>query len=146
MAPKAAAKAAPGSDSASTTEQQDNAIMAMCLRKIDPHTHKIDAAAVAEALGYTNPKSLGNRWSAMKKKYEDIRVEMSYPPRAGGPTSPKAPASPKVSPDKVQKKRGRKPKAAKASEPKAEDDETKAEEAKIEDLKVDDDKVSENEV
>jgi hypothetical protein len=44
---------------------------------------QIDAAAVAEALGYTNPKSLGNRWSAMKKKYEDIRVEMSYPPRAG---------------------------------------------------------------
>jgi hypothetical protein len=44
---------------------------------------QIDAAAVAEALGYTNPKSLGNRWSAMKKKYEDIRVEMSYPPRVG---------------------------------------------------------------
>jgi hypothetical protein len=41
MAPKAAAKAAPGSDSASTTEQQENAIMAMCLRKIDPHTHKV---------------------------------------------------------------------------------------------------------
>lgn len=101
MAPKAAAKAAQGSDPASATEQQENAIMAMCLRKIDPQTHKvrdsdtkpddkkvliifqIDAAAVAEALGYTNPKSLGNRWSAMKKKYEDIRVEMAYPPRSG---------------------------------------------------------------
>jgi hypothetical protein len=38
---------------------------------------QVDAVAVAEALGYGNPKSLGNRWSAMKKKY-DLRVELSF--------------------------------------------------------------------
>lgn len=41
---------------------------------------QVDAAAVAEALGYGNPKSIGNRWGALKKKY-GIQVDMSYPPR-----------------------------------------------------------------
>jgi hypothetical protein len=34
--------------------------------------------AVAEALGYGNVKSAGNRFSALKKKYS-LRVELFYP-------------------------------------------------------------------
>ena len=34
--------------------------------------------AVAEALGYTNAKSAGNRFSAIKKRYP-IHVEVAYP-------------------------------------------------------------------
>ncbi|KAF3386259.1 hypothetical protein F1880_001276 [Penicillium rolfsii] len=112
-------------------ERQEMAIMAMCLRKIDPITHKVDSAAVAEAFGYSNPKSIGNRWGVLKKKY-GIQVEMSYP---------KAASSPKVSQDKVQKKRGRKP-AAKASEPKIDDDD---DDTTAEEVKVEDGKASENE-
>lgn len=38
---------------------------------------QVDMGAVAEALGYGNVKSAGNRFSALKKKY-NLRVELSY--------------------------------------------------------------------
>ncbi|CEJ56679.1 hypothetical protein PMG11_02879 [Penicillium brasilianum] len=95
----------------------DNAFLAMCLRNIDPDSKKVDMGAVAEALGYGNVKSAGNRFSALKKKY-NLRVELSYH-RGDGPASPKGP------PSKVQKpgaRRGRKPNAEPAKESKPKDD------------------------
>jgi hypothetical protein len=40
-------------------------------------TFQVDMGAVADALGYGNVKSAGNRFSALKKKY-DIRIETTY--------------------------------------------------------------------
>ncbi|KAJ5390890.1 uncharacterized protein N7496_001958 [Penicillium cataractarum] len=115
---------------------QENAFLAMCLRNIDPDSKKVDMGAVAEALGYGNVKSAGNRFSSLKKKY-NLRVELSYA-RGDGP------ASPKGSPTKVQKpgaKRGRKPKAQPAEESKPKEDSENADDENTGDAE----KTSENE-
>ncbi|KAJ5440133.1 uncharacterized protein N7458_011131 [Penicillium daleae] len=141
MPPKSPVKSAKGSDSGM---DQENAFLAMCLRNIDPDSKKVDMGAVADALGYGNVKSAGNRFSALKKKY-DIRIETTYA-RSDGPGSP---ISPKPSPNKVQKpgaKRGRKPKAQTAAkEAQAKDEPEAKEEHDEDDHKAEVDKTSENE-
>ncbi|KAF7719010.1 Uncharacterized protein PECH_000190 [Penicillium ucsense] len=76
-------------------EHQENAFLAMCLRCLDLETKKVDAGAVAKALGYSNAKSAGNRFSAMRKKY-NLHIEFSYPRGAAKPGT-------KTSPNRVQK-------------------------------------------
>ncbi|EPS29600.1 hypothetical protein PDE_04550 [Penicillium oxalicum 114-2] len=72
-------------------ENLENAFLAMCLRHLNMETKKVDACAVAEALGYSNAKSAGNRFCALRKKY-NLRDEM-----------PQTKSSAKTTTNKVQK-------------------------------------------
>ncbi|KAJ5115303.1 hypothetical protein NUU61_001062 [Penicillium alfredii] len=47
----------------------DNEFLALCLKCVRAGDKKVDLIELAEALGYSNVKSAGNRWGAMKKKY-----------------------------------------------------------------------------
>ncbi|KAJ5167695.1 uncharacterized protein N7482_003289 [Penicillium canariense] len=120
---------APASPAADSGLDQENAFLAQCLKSMDATSKKIDMGAVAEALGYGNVKSAGNRFGSLKRKYS-IPVDVFYP-------RSKSPAIPKVSPNKVQKstaKRGRQPKAEVVREPESIQDDT------------DDDKPNEGEI
>ncbi|KAJ5676081.1 hypothetical protein N7462_008978 [Penicillium macrosclerotiorum] len=85
-------------NSADTGADSENRFLAQCLKCLDPEEKKIDMAAVAAALEYTNSKSAGNRYGQLRKKYS-IKVDTFYP---------RGEAISKVT--KPPRKRGRKPK------------------------------------
>ncbi|KAJ5386306.1 hypothetical protein N7509_008847 [Penicillium cosmopolitanum] len=72
-----------------TSTEKDYRFMAECFKNIDHTRGKVDMVKVAAAMGYSNPRSAGNRYKVLKTKH-GFATDCYFTGSVGAtPTSPK---------------------------------------------------------